>query len=865
MKDIVHEMHVVAGEFQPEFYYAEYPDVAVAALDPLRHFCEVGWREGRNPHPNFDVINYLLVNPDVDEATVNPFYHYLFHGRAEGRPVVQAVRPSVRTRLLFGVVVVDWVEQLRDVVNGAYYQASLTQNLAPGVDAVAHFAYWGWREGKNPSVRTDLRSLRTTYPEASRLLINPCIAEIAARRGLYTPSLEPNTIHTISSVPSPVVLVGGPDSSDLSLAQAASEESESIALVRRHFDYDHYLKCHADVRQAGIDAFDHYYYTGWRENRDPNTEFETKFYRDNYAADLTDGINPFLHYLRTGRANGYLSRSQVPKTLSSEPSDEVIRDVIRGEFSESYYLATYSDIRKSKVDALEHFVRTGWREKRNPNSMFDTDFYVSRNADIRDLNINPFWHYIVAGRAEGRLPIRPGGYRRDVIEKAHASALKNDLYTQSSGRNLSEKMLLKALKSKRTGIRTAGVMVSLSHDCYVRIVGGTQIFISDEQKLSNANRFFYLHLSPKHGQLKLAAAGDNDEFLIAANGVYVGAATSRVLLKVLQIFTEHLDVKERFLVVHSFFGFTPTQITSIASALSPRRAFFWVHDYSAVCEGYNLLRNDLQFCSAPAPTSMSCRVCRYGNGRLAHIEQVSRLFEQLKFEVVAPSERAADVWRRGVQFKVAQLLVHPHWVLQAQQIAEGPAVKRKVHVPSSHHPNTGRAIRLAFIGYPNANKGWPIYRNLIEAASALPGLEFYHLASAETPSHPACKFILTEVMPNNRTHAIAKLIESEVDVLCMLSTWPETFSFVSYEAIMAGIRVVCLSDSGNVAALKKQGYRVSVFKDAQALSRGVQSVAFKKQIEADRAEPQRYNAVASGATVSIVRKVPIARLPRISA
>jgi hypothetical protein len=865
MKDIVHEMHVVAGEFQPEFYRAEYPDVAVAALDPLRHFCEVGWQEGRNPHPNFDVINYLLVNPDVAEATVNPFYHYLFHGRAEGRPVVQAVRPSVRTQLLFGLVVVDWVEQLRDVVNGAYYQASLAQNLAPGVDAVAHFAYWGWREGKNPSVHTDIRGLRTTYAEASRLLINPCIAEIAARRGLYTPSLEPNTIHTITAVSSPVVLLGGSDSSDLNLAQAASEESEAIALVRRHFDYDYYLKCHADVRQAGIDAFDHYYYTGWRENRDPNTEFETKFYRDNYAADLTDGINPFLHYLKIGRANGYLSRSEVSKSLSSEPSDEAIRDVIRGEFSESYYLSTYSDIRNSKVGALEHFVHTGWREHRNPNSMFDTGFYVSRNSDIRDLNINPFWHYLVAGRAEGRLPIRPGGYRRDVIEKAHESALKKELYTQSSGRNLSEKVLLKALQGQRIGIRTAGVLVSLSHDCYVRIVGGTQIFISDEQKLSNANHFFYLHISPKRGQLKLAAVGDNDEFLIAANGVYVGAATLHVLLKVLSIFTGQLGVKEKFLVVHSFFGFTPTQIVSIANALIPRRSFFWVHDYSAVCEGYNLLRNDLQFCGAPAPTSMTCRVCRYGNGRLAHIEQVSRLFAQLNFEVLAPSKRAADVWRRGVQFKVAQMSVHPHWVLQAQPIAEAPAAKRKNRVRGSHHPRTGRGIRLAFIGYPNANKGWPIYKNLIEVASAVSGIKFYHLASAKTPSHPACEFVVTEVTPNNRGHAIAKLIESEIDVLCMLSMWPETFSFVSYEAIMAGIRVVCLSDSGNVAALEKQGYRVSVFKDAQALSRGVRSVAFKKQIEADRAVPQRYNAVASGATLSIVRKVPIARLPRISA
>ena len=867
-------MHVVSRELNGAFYHAEYPDVEVASTDPLLHFCTVGWREGRNPNPNFDVINYLVTNPDIAAADVNPFYHYLFHGRQEGRPVAQAVRPSVRTRLLFGLEVVNWVEQLHEVVNSAYYQSNLDKNLHPGVDPVAHFAYWGWRDGKSPSPRFDIRQMRNLYAEASRLLINPCIAHLAKVRGVYAPLADqiseieetPSVHHAASSVETTTVdNVSDTIIPDESAALAIPDESAALALVREHFDYTYYLRHNTDVQQAGIDAFDHYYYTGWREGRNPNPDFDTKHYRGSYASELTDGVNPFLHYLTIGRVNGYQSRSEVANSPAAETTDQAVREVVEAEFSEAYYLSTYPDVGKAGVNALEHFLIAGWREDRNPNSMFDTAFYVSRNADIRDSGINPFWHYLVAGRAEGRSAKRPGGYRRDLIEKAHEAALKKEQYTQTSTRNLSEKALLNSLKERVAGLATVGLVVSLSHDCYVRVVGGTQIFISDEQKLFNKYKFCYVHISPKHGQLALAAEGDNDEFLIAANGTYVGAANSRVLLKVIEKFSSAVKYQERYFVLHSFFGFTSPQITSIAAALSPQRSFYWTHDYSAVCEGYNLLRNDLHFCGAPAPSSMACRVCRYGGGRLAHIEKVKHLFDQLQFEVLAPSERAAQIWQRGVQFKVEKVRAHPHWVLQAQPAGKVPVRKSKAQGSVVRKPKTTpRAIRVAFIGYPNANKGWQIYKDLVEQDSEKAGLEFYHLASADTPSHLSCKFVVTEVTPDDRTRAIAALIEHQIDVVCMLSPWPETFSFVSHEAIMAGIRVVCLADSGNVAALATKRYRVSVFANPSELCLGLRSPDFRKQIRADRLAQQRYEAIASGATVSVVRKVPEARLPRIS-
>jgi len=51
----------------------------------LAHFCEIGFKESKNPSPLFDVNYYLQNNPDVKAAGLNPFFHYLISGLIEGR------------------------------------------------------------------------------------------------------------------------------------------------------------------------------------------------------------------------------------------------------------------------------------------------------------------------------------------------------------------------------------------------------------------------------------------------------------------------------------------------------------------------------------------------------------------------------------------------------------------------------------------------------------------------------------------------------------------------------------------------------------------------------------------------------------
>ena len=51
--------------FSSTWYHDAYDDVARAKANPFRHYVVSGWREGRDPSPNFSTPAYLSRHPDV--------------------------------------------------------------------------------------------------------------------------------------------------------------------------------------------------------------------------------------------------------------------------------------------------------------------------------------------------------------------------------------------------------------------------------------------------------------------------------------------------------------------------------------------------------------------------------------------------------------------------------------------------------------------------------------------------------------------------------------------------------------------------------------------------------------------------------
>ncbi|GAB3334335.1 hypothetical protein [Marilutibacter aestuarii] len=81
--------------FDADWYLDTYRDVRDAGSDPAEHYHLHGWREGRNPGPDFDSTHYLAANIDVRKSAADPLVHFIQHGAAEGRSPREGIPGSV--------------------------------------------------------------------------------------------------------------------------------------------------------------------------------------------------------------------------------------------------------------------------------------------------------------------------------------------------------------------------------------------------------------------------------------------------------------------------------------------------------------------------------------------------------------------------------------------------------------------------------------------------------------------------------------------------------------------------------------------------------------------------------------------------
>jgi glycosyltransferase involved in cell wall biosynthesis len=86
-----------SGLFDEKYYLLHNPDVRIADVDPLKHYLTIGWKEGRSPSAQFNGDIYLQNNPDVKSSGINPLVHYVLHGREEGRATL-AETPTIRLK-----------------------------------------------------------------------------------------------------------------------------------------------------------------------------------------------------------------------------------------------------------------------------------------------------------------------------------------------------------------------------------------------------------------------------------------------------------------------------------------------------------------------------------------------------------------------------------------------------------------------------------------------------------------------------------------------------------------------------------------------------------------------------------------------
>ena len=167
-----------------------------------------------------------------------------------------------------------------------------------------------------------------------------------------------------------------------------------------------YLAANPDVAAAGVNPLTHFDNGGWAEGRDPGAGFDVELYLLNNPDVAAAGVDPLAHYLNGGRGEGRVAYDAIGR------SAEIGAGNPASSFDPEYYLLSNPDVARAALDsgidpnvfAYNHYRNGGYNEGRNPNAYFDSAGYLAAYPDVAAAGIDPLQHYDNGGWAEGRDP-----------------------------------------------------------------------------------------------------------------------------------------------------------------------------------------------------------------------------------------------------------------------------------------------------------------------------------------------------------------------------------------------------------------------------------------------------------------------------
>ena len=639
---------------------------------------------------------------------------------------------------------------------------------------------------------------------------------------------------------------------------ATAPADEAYRIVSAAVDLTFYRAAYPHLDGPGFDPIRDYLERGWREGRDPAPWFSAKAYLQLHADVAVTGEEPLFHYLTRGAGEGraiapseHAGRYMVagggpwtfqPPVVSDEhraqpagPAPlEAERAVAVAEFDADFYLEQYPHLRGAELEPLDHFLLHGWREGLDPVPWFSIRDYLADNPDVAEAGINPFVHYVTIGRSEGRAPRSRLGFRYKIIAArrpldarlanaaARARRVKAELPEAFAG----------AVTESRTGLED--VHITFSHDDYFRNIGGVQLCLQHESARMAQMGIDHLHLHPGTSWPVLRR-GEPALIGVMLNGRAVGAYAPEVIARGLAAARAKRRGRGSF-AIHNLLGHNVDEVVAILAAAGLKAGFFWLHDFTSLCAGYQLLRNDVQDCGAPAPDSAACGICLYGPGRMPQVSEHERLFRKLDLTVVSPSQVTLDFWRASWSYPARRAVIHPH--LKAS--ARGPAPARA----------TG-PLRIAFLGQPSVHKGWPVFAEMATEFSGDPRYRFFHLGGRRDRRTPAefHRVVVSQSEPRVMQEALERL---DIDVAVIWSIFRETYCLAAYEAMAAGCAIVTSPDSANVAAMVEGGDAPGrVLADEAALAQALADGALLG-LARDRRKPMLYDLEFSGMTADLL-------------
>lgn len=122
---------------------------------------------------------------------------------------------------------------------------------------------------------------------------------------------------------------------------------------------------------------------------------------------LNHRVAVMRHWLQRWRAIFEYSRALIHyAAVKRRPDAHLLATIAQsGYFSAEYYLERYEDVAGAGIDPIVHYLDYGAAEGRNPSRLFDTRFYADSNRDALTSGMNPLVHYLRTGIKAKQLPM----------------------------------------------------------------------------------------------------------------------------------------------------------------------------------------------------------------------------------------------------------------------------------------------------------------------------------------------------------------------------------------------------------------------------------------------------------------------------
>jgi GT2 family glycosyltransferase len=252
----------------------------------------------------FDADYYLARNPDIADAGMRPFEHYVNWGAAENR-------------------------EAHPLFAAAWYAARHPDAARAG-GAIRHYAAFGWRERRDPHPAFAAEAYAAATgcagdalahylanglhgaPDPHPLFDGARYRALRGGRGARAPLADFLADASADTDPHPLFGVAfyrahSPDAAAAGMHPFAHYLTFGSAEGRapnRWFDPDWYRAAYPDVAAAGLEPLTHFAVHGWREGRNPSPAFQTAWYAAAHLADRPE-VNPLSWHIEHGEAKGF--------------------------------------------------------------------------------------------------------------------------------------------------------------------------------------------------------------------------------------------------------------------------------------------------------------------------------------------------------------------------------------------------------------------------------------------------------------------------------------------------------------------------------------------------------------------------------